>query len=396
MHDAAAPRINKNSPAVMATRLAVYLEGVQAIGERLIEPPPTQRDIREAEREAHPEHVKHVRQRFAEGIPRIISRQSVDLLTHIRRVEYQLRCFILWLAAILVEKAQQNPDFLSTLFAAPRASAKAQNAGAFGDQQHSSKLNNNTPQVTTQAQLAGAAGDEQQESTISNYVWRQELQMRSLSAKAFPIGSFSITTPVVEGKRHRHRGRIRHLTPDSSRMVDASYLVARLARLPRILSRADQMAERLARKALSQGGVSIDSDPHLDPPFLKGRRRSSQGSSHALDTALPLEKEEMEGDHIVRIHHNSRLPDRGLVRLNGNAKPIPNPLYFEPLTRAIPPDKLWNSTEDNDERGDLTWLHYIASDTLNRTGFAPGPDAGACLPDLSRFEPPKLPQVRRT
>ncbi len=77
------------------------------------------------------------------------------------------------------------------------------------------------------------------------------------------------------------------------------------------------------------------------------------------------------------------------------AKP-PNPLYFEPLSRVVPPDKLWDSTEDDEERGDMTWLHFIASDTLQRIGFAPGPDAGSCLPDLSRYEPPAPPQVRST
>lgn len=407
MHTAPAPRINKNNPAVMAARLSGYLAGVQSYGDRLIEPAPTQRDIREAERDAHPEHVKHLKLRFAEGIPRIISRQSVDLLTHIRRVEYQLRCFILWLAAILVEKAQKNPENYSSLFPAkagisrnmpdPDPRLRGDERGSLGDSQ-----------VTTQAQrdqdeVEGfARAETKNPEQISDFVWSQELEMRRLAAKTFPIGGFSITTPVIEGKRRARRSRMRHLTPDCSRTVDASYLVARLARLPRILARADQMAERLAKKALTAGFEINQFDPHLDPPLSKAheeRNRSGESNSRmrrrithrpigSLGKALPLKKGEMEGDR-----NGSYIPT---ISVSMARTPIPNPLYFEPLTRIVPPDKLWNSTEDDEERGDMTWLHFIASDTLSRTGHAPGPDAGSYLPDLSRFEPPKPPQVRGT
>lgn len=414
MHDAAAPPINKNSPAVMAARLAGYLSCVQAIGERLIEPPPTKRDIREAEREAHPDHVKHLKLRFAEGIPRIVSLQSVELLTHIRRVEYQLRCFILWLAAILVEKAQKNPDFHRSLFSASRATAKAQAVEPMARNKAEQTQRNTTDpclrrdergscghlQVTTQAQrdrneVEGfARADTNNPNQISDLVWKQELQMRRLSADTYPIGRFSITTPVIEGKRRSHRFRMRHLTPDRSRMVDASYLVARLARLPRILARADQMAERLARKALSTAPPS----PLLgEGPGVRGFRATQIDPVNRFGEKVWLQRAQ-----TARPPHPKPFSPPGgegllpTISVSLARTPPPNPLYFEPLTRVVPPDKLWNSTEDDEERGDMTWLHFIAGDTLQRTGYAPGPDKGSCLPDFSRFEPPAPPQVRAT
>ena len=101
--------------------------------------------------------------------------------------------------------------------------------------------------------------------------------------------------------------------------------------------------------------------------------------------ALPLEKGELEGDQPFK-----------LVSAFMAKHTPPNPLFFEPFRRWMPPDALWQSTEDEDERGDMSWLHYVASDTLSRTGFSPGPDPGSRLPDLSRFEPPSLPQIRAT
>ncbi len=355
----------------MAARLAGYLSGVQSMGERLIEPAPTQRDIREAERDAHPEHVRHLKLRFAEGIPRIISLQSVDLLTHIRRVEYQLRCFILWLAAILVEKAQNNLDFHRSLFRDSQETAQAQGV---------------EPQAKNQPEQ------------ISDLVWKQELEMRRLTAKTYPIGGFSIITPVIDGKRRARRSRMRHLTPDSSRMVDASYLVARLARLPRILARADQMAERMAKRALSCHPVR-NAEHSLEP--VSGLPKANGNNPKMLrfaDTG-PYSRSHRHAGPGSAAHHSmlrSIRDDIPTISVSLARTPPPNPLYFEPFTRAVPPDKLWNSTEDDEERGDMTWLHFIASDILQRTGFAPGPDAGSCLPDFSRFEPAKPPQVRCT
>ena len=213
-------------------------------------------------------------------------------------------------------------------------------------------------------------------STISDLVWSQEKERLRLIAKTQPIGGFSVTTPVVEGKRKRRR-RVRHLAPDSSRMVDASHLVARLARLPRILSHADQMAERLAKLALSSAPPS----PLVgEGPGVRGNVRHV---SHSPPHPKPF----------------SPLGGEGLfptISVSLARTPPPNPLWFKPLRSWYPPDDLWFSTEDEDERGDLTWLHFKACETLTATGYAPGPAEGTCLPDLTRYEPPGPPQIRAT
>ena len=295
-------------------------------------------------------------------------RYSKTLLTHIRRVEYQLRCFILWLSGILIEKAQDNPDFLTSLFNDPRASAKAQAV---------------EPEARNKAEQSGGRPDQ-----IPNLIWKQELELRRLTAKTYPIGGFTVTTPVIENKRRRSRRRVRRLRRDPLELMDAGYLLARMARLPRILKRADLMAERLARRALLSSQNHENErhhDPHLGPPLFKGRRRDPTDQRNTIGLTLPLEKGELEGDQPFK-----------LVSAFMAKHTPPNPLFFEPFRRWMPPDALWQSTEDEDERGDMSWLHYVASDTLSRTGFSPGPDPGSRLPDLSRFEPPSPPQIRAT
>ena len=86
MHEAPASLPDKNSPSVMAGRLRRNFGGVEAYAD----------GYQEFESEAPRPTDK----------PRHMQRRYYDtLLTHIRRAEYQLRCFILWLAAILIEKA---------------------------------------------------------------------------------------------------------------------------------------------------------------------------------------------------------------------------------------------------------------------------------------------------
>ena len=289
-------------------------------------------------------------------------RYSKTLLTHIRRVEYQLRCFILWLSGILIEKAQDNPDFLTSLFNDPRASAKAQAV---------------EPEARNKAEQSGGRPDQ-----IPNLIWKQELELRRLTAKTYPIGGFTVTTPVIENKRRRSRRRVRRLRRDPLELMDAGYLLARMARLPRILKRADLMAERLARRALlASSGHPVRSagqSPALQTRDLRQETRVSVPGPAAHHPMLRC----IRDDTIVSVSRAKHTP--------------PNPLFFEPFRRWMPPDTLWQSTEDEDERGDMSWLHYVASDTLSRTGFSPGPDPGSRLPDLSRFEPPSPPQIRAT
>ena len=400
----------------MAARLMSWIEGVKAMADRFIDYPPTKRELHRAAANPDRDHFKHVEVRFAEGIPRMISRDEADMLVHVRRVEYKLRCLILWLAATLVEKAQKSPDFAASflktsLTRSPepvlcdpsgsrephgnaQATATAQNAGALGDQQHLSILKDNSPEpVPCEPQVHGNNTQD-----VSDLLWRHELDRRKEMAKTLPIGGFSVTTPVIESARRSRRRRGRKLRADVLRQVDARHLVARLLRLPRILARADQMAERLARKALIQSSEHKGHDPHLDPPLFKGRRRLSHLPGNNPGVALPLEKGELEGDQAVQFSHAVPYTRHTLPSISVSLarKPPPNPLYFEPMQRWLPPDELWESADDDEERGDLTWLHHIAGEALRRIGFSPGEEKGSRLPDLSRFEPPSPPQVRAT
>ncbi len=289
--------------------------------------------------------------------PRHMQRRYYDtLLTHIRRAEYQLRCFILWLAAILIEKAQSNPEFLNALIG--------------------------TSQVTTLAQAAEPKARNEAEQNHSNQPtgleWQQELELRRLTAETPPIGGFTVTTPVFQtGKRGTTHSRVKAFRPDPLSIVDASYLIARMARLPRILARADQMAERLARKAAlsafyreSKAKAENNKNPALSARYGAG----SQGSQPILNRR----------DGLLTVSVTQ-----------ARARP-PNPLWFQPFQHWLPPEELWASSEDEGERADLNWLHHVAVGALTRVGFAPGDDPASRLPDLSRFEPPSPPQIRRT
>ena len=351
----------------MAARLMGYVTGISSFADQHLE----------TEAPSHtPKQLQH--------------RYSKTLLTHIRRVEYQLRCFILWLSGILIEKAQNNPDFLTSLFDHPQVTTQAQLAGAVGDELQASTLKNRSLErvLCEPGPGPGSREPSNKPDQTPNLIWKQELELRRLTAKTYPIGGFSVTTPVIETKRLRSRRRIRRLRRDPLELMDAGYLLARMARLPRILKRADLMAERLARRALLSSQNHENErhhDPHLGPPLFKGRRRDPTDQRNTIGLTLPLEKGELEGDHPFK-----------LVSAFMAKHTPPNPLFFEPFRRWMPPDALWQSTEDEDERGDMSWLHYVASDTLSRTGFSPGPDPGSRLPDLSRFEPPSLPQIRAT
>ncbi len=344
MHDAPASFPDKNSPGVMAGRLRRNLGGVEAYADGHLEfeseaPRPTDK----------PRHMQH--------------RYYETLLTHIRRAEYQLRCFILWLAAILIEKAQANPELYRSLFSKPQASAQAQAV---------------EPQARNEA-------ERNHNNQPTGLAWQQELELRRLTAETPPMGGFTVTTPVFEGgKRHSTHARIKAFRPDPLSIVDASYLIARMARLPRILARADQIAERLARRAaLSQ--------------FY---RESAADAENNKNSALSAFYREGRAEAEIGSHQPLFVPKRrdGLLTVSvaqARARP-PNPLWFQPFQNWLPPEDLWASSEDEGERADLNWLHHVAVGALTRVGFASGDDHSSRLPDLSRFEPPSPPQIRRT
>lgn len=325
--------------------------------------------------------------------PRHMQRRYYDtLLTHIRRAEYQLRCFILWLAAILIEKAQANPGLYRSLFSKPQASAQAQRAG---DNVEGFARADETDQPDPRLR-----GDERgvQTAEPTGLAWQQELELRRLTAETPHIGGFIVTTPVFEGsKRRSTHSRVKAFRPDPLSIVDASYLIARMARLPRILARADQMAERLARGSAlsafyraSAAEAENNRNPALSPFYREGRAGAENNKNTTLSGF----------SYGAGSQSSQPIPNRGdgLLTVSvaqARARP-PNPLWFQPFQHWLPPEDLWASSEDEDERTDLNWLHHVAVGALTRVGSAPGDDPESRLPDLFRFEPPSPPQIRRT
>ncbi len=353
MHEAPASLPDKNSPSVMAGRLRRYLGGVEAYADGYLE--------FESEAPCPTDKPRHMQRRYYE-----------TLLTHIRRAEYQLRCFILWLTAILIEKAQANPELYRSLFSKPQASAQAQrdrdNVEGFA---RADETDQPDPRLR---------GDEREPDTAepTGLAWQQELELRRLTATTPPIGGFTVTTPVFgRGKRGSTHSRVKAFRPDPLSIVDASYLIARMARLPRILARADQMAERLARRAA------------LSQFYRDGKAEAENNKNSALSALYGA------GSQGSQPTPNRRdgLPTVSVAQ--ARARP-PNPLWFQPFQHWLPPEDLWTSSQDEDERTDLNWLHHVAVGALTRVGFAPGNDPASSLPDLSRFEPPSQPQIRRT
>ena len=324
----------------MAGRLRRHLGGVETYADGYLEfedeaPRPA----------AKPRHLQH--------------RYYQTLLTHIRRAEYQLRCFILWLAAILIEKAQH--------------------AGAFGDD----LLASNSHQNSLEPGLCNPNGlRDQPPKEPNSLIWKQELELRSLTATTPHIGGFNVTTPVFETARgHSDASRVKAFRPDPLSLVDASYLIARMARLPRILTRADQMAERLARRAVLS---AFYRESRAEAENNKNSAVNALYREGAVNNRHPLSGERDWGEGLLTVSV-----------AQARAGP-PNPLWFQPLQHWLPPEEIWASSEDEDERADLSWLHLMAVSALTRAGFAPGEAPTAHLPDLSRFEPPSPPIIRGT
>ena len=230
------------------------------------------------------------------------------LILQVRRMEYTLRCFILWLAAELLQRAKDEPGFADGLTLTPRVSHPA----------HPDDPSPNT------------------------WMIEQDQALRDALSDRVRLNSFSIDTPCPNGagrKPRRWRARYKYL-PDAREIVDAGAVLARLARLPKLLQRADKMAERLAAHVL-----------HMD---------GSGSQVFARDPALKT--------------------------------PIPQ-LYFEPLIHWLPPDELWRNCADEAERDDLNTLHDRARSVLVALGVFPEAEPPD-VPGFERFKPPDPPQIR--
>ncbi|MDF1681754.1 hypothetical protein [Ponticaulis sp.] len=237
-------------------------------------------------------------------------RYKQRFLTHIRRVEYTLRCYILWLAAQLIERG-------------------------FVPSAPPERKSHPVP-----------------EQELTGLIRQQELELRRLTSETPRIGGFSVTTPDFShsGKGSERRGL--SFTPDPLSVVPIADLMARMARLPRALKRADLMAERLVWRALNC---------HPEAPRTI--------TSDRAGAASPIQR----------------------IRLAGAQKSKRQPLFYKPFENWLPPEDLWASSEDEEERGDLNYLHHLAREGLNATGYGiPPPGADDTLPKLTYFQPPAI------
>ncbi|MDF1680299.1 hypothetical protein [Ponticaulis sp.] len=393
MHEAPASLPDMNSPSVMAGRLRRNFGGVEAYADGYLE--------FECEASRPTDKPRHMQRRYYE-----------TLLTHIRRAEYQLRCFILWLAAILIEKAQANPEFFNAVIGTPQVNSLEHglcNPNGLRDQTKMLQAQAVEPKAKIEA-------EHNHNNQPTGLAWQQELELRRLTAKTPPIGGFTVTTPVFEtGKRGSTRVRVKAFRPDPLSIVDASYLIARMARLPRILARADQIAERLARRAAlsafyREGRAEAENykNPALSAFYRESRAGAENYKNSALSAFYRASAADAENNRNPALSPfygagsqiSQPIPNRrdGLPTVSvaqARARP-PNPLWFQPFQHWLPPEDLWASSEDEGERADLNWLHHVAVGALTRVGLAPGDDPASRLPDLSRFEPPSPPQIRRT
>lgn len=242
--------------------------------------------------------------------PHMQLRYKQRFLTHIRRVEYTLRCYILWLAAQLIERGF-----------APSAPRERKSHPA-------------------------------PEQELTGLIRKQELELRRLTSETPRIGGFSVTTPDFSNSRKASERRGLSFTPDPLSVVPINDLIARMARMPRVLKRADLMAERLVWKALNC---------HPEAPRTI--------TSDRAGAASPIKR----------------------IGLAGEQKSKKQPLSYKPFENWLPPEELWASSEDEEERGDFNYLHHLAREGLSATGFGiPPPGADDSLPKLTYFQPPAI------
>jgi hypothetical protein len=359
---------NRFTPLAIARRLAGYIAGLSGFVEDYREAPPEAvltavipdavqhdndalliRDLNQAPSENQVPCLQSTASRCnAHGMTKpayMQLRYKQRFLTHIRRVEYTLRCYILWLAAQLIERGF-------------------------------------VPSTPPERKSQPAP-----EQELTGLIRQQELELRRLTSEAPRVGGFSVTTPDISNSRKGSERRGLSFTPDPLSVVPVGDLMARMARLPHVLKRADLMAERLVWKALScHPGKSTD---------LSGTQKNKTGfqilgpcshdrprSVFGWDDTLPRT--------ITSDCAGSASPIQR-IGLAGEQKRKRQPLFYKPFENWLPPEELWASSEDEEERGDLNYLHHLAREGLNATGYGiPPPRADDTLPKLTYFQPPAI------
>ncbi len=300
-------------------------------------------------------HERHARDHVDEtdDTPKIQRGFMDGLLLHIRRLEHQMRCFILFLAAELIERSLVKPQPLTLR---PRGDADP--------------------------------------TGPSIIIRRQDRELRLALSGKVRLSPFSITTPVIEGKTRRKSGggkRPYKLMPDRFEPVDARHLLARYGRLSRVLLGADVLAERLAGRALTVKFSSPLISAQAGNSFHEtGPDSRLRGNERNLDNSVGFPASDLTSDREGAAGLSSEAP-----RNAGEQNNKPNPLYLSSLHSILAPEELWASAKElEDERGDLTSLHLMASEGLSAAGFPPGPDPRLRLPEFERWKPPEPPCVR--
>ena len=318
-----ATEIQSYEPRDIAQRLKAYICRAASLAEDHFEEPA--QNVRDSEGASSLERVPCGPTGSREQTKMLQHRYHTAMMEHVKRLEYALRCFILFLAGELI--------------ALGRVTASAPH---------------------TRAKPAEKSLVQKQDETLRD-------QLRDLPR----LNSFSVLTPVIEGKgRGRSYKRSYTFLPDSLRLVDAGHLLARFNRLSCVLTRVDKMAMSLAARAL----------------------RSDRIEGAALSATHRGGVAEAGGQTAERS------PERVLCDPPGsrqqNKHELPNLLFFEPLAHFCPPEDLWASAHDEAERRDVNFLHYMAAAKLEEIGYGIRPDAYAGLPDLSCVDPPDPPRVR--
>ena len=362
MNDAV-PDTPDTSPLALARRVKGYIAALVALAQGMLHP-------HEDAEDRSPRNLMEF------GATR-------TLRTHIQRIEYQLRCYILWLAAQMLERAENEPRYLAHLKNLT-SNAKAQMVRALGEEHPSSNQNNTQAQRVRVTALspfhacgthAGtnnddpspfhACGTETETETETNnnsLIEHQERELRRLTTTKPKIGGFQVLPNFPECPGHACK-RASPFTPDPLKLVNAQTLLARLQRLPRILKRADDYAVKLvlstARSDQAEGGAQATPRQMSSPPWLP----------RPAKRPLPQDKAKGSGNRVSSLH-------------------------YPPFSNWLPPETLWASADDETERSDLNLLHHLASSALIRAGHGPPDDPGDDLPDLSALDPPPPPQIR--
>ena len=362
-----------SEPIDLAQRLRGYIEGLVCSADRDKEDPPwlveqaKKNYTHLPEQEAVDTHRKKMRLR-----PHMQRWLIKATLNHVLRLEYHLRCFILFLTAQIIElgRAGEPPE--------PRAPG--------------------TPRGLTYAQ-------------------RQDQEMRENARELPRLNSFKVLTPVIDGEdkrkrpRRSRRSRPYHMLPDDLKVVDAGHVFARLKRLEYVLANADKFAMSLACRAaqhschpgrnaacssLEQVSCSRERtetnkhdalqnrDPETTFSGLSGPGTAEQRSTlHCIRDDTP--------PTALSATHRESAEWREAGGQNNRVK---HPLYFAPLANFCPPEEHYDSAPDPEQKRDFNLIHWLASSGLEQIGLGVRPDPYRGLPDLSCLDPPDPPRIR--